>query len=187
MSNPVWSAAIALTSMIEQIDHMSSTQPVTTRGLLDPLPELRMESEGHGGEQHRQHDAHQTKHTGPAHGVKQLAEWTADAEPFGRAEQYGEHEQQEAQTVTTVGWTVFADAGDGAYAEEPNARGIASRIFFHNGSGSRSSSGWTLVSPSWVDPLSLDLRGLVLLEDAVRAISGLILTEYGGAWSVTTP
>ena len=28
--------------MIEQIDHMSSTQPVTTRGLLDPLPELRM-------------------------------------------------------------------------------------------------------------------------------------------------
>ena len=41
MSNPVWSAAIA-TSMIEQIDHMSSTQPVTTRGLLDPLPELRM-------------------------------------------------------------------------------------------------------------------------------------------------
>ena len=110
--------------------------------------------------------------------MKQLAEWTADAEPFGRAEQYGEHEQQEAQTVTTVGWIVFADAGD-ARTPEPNARGIASRIFFHNGSGSRSSSGWTLVSPSWVDPLSLDLRGLVLLEDAVRAISGLILLVRG--------
>ncbi len=82
------------------------------------------------------------KHTGRER-VQQLAEWTAHAEPFGRAEQYGEHEQQEAQTITTVGWIVFADAGDGAY-QEPNARGIASRIFFHNGSGS-TGSGWTLV------------------------------------------
>ena len=54
--------------------------------------------------------------------MKQLAEWTADAEPFGRAEQYGEHEQQEAQTITTVGWIVFADAGDGAYAGAERAR-----------------------------------------------------------------
>ena len=57
-----------------------------------------------------------------AAGVKQLADWTADAEPFGRAEQYGEHEQQEAQTITTVGWIVFADAGDGAYAGAERAR-----------------------------------------------------------------
>ena len=89
--------------------------------VIGPFTGIAHESEGHGGEQHRQHDAHQTKHTG-RDGVKQLAEWTADTEPFGRAEQYGEHEQQEAQTVTTVGWVVFADAGDGAYAGAERAR-----------------------------------------------------------------
>ena len=109
--------------------------------------------------------------------MKQLAEWTADAEPFGRAEQYGEHEQQDTNHHDGS-WIVFADAGDGAYAGAERARNreqdlLPQRLRFEV------KLGLDLGFASWVDPLSLDLRGLVLLEDAVRAISGLILLVRG--------
>ena len=108
-------------------------------------------------------DAHQTKHTG-RDGVSELVEWTADAEPSGRAEQYGEHRAAGSTNRHDGSMDRILPTLVTARTPEPNARGIASRIFFHNGLRSRSSSGWTFASPSWVDPLSLGLTGLRCLR-----------------------
>ena len=54
--------------------------------------------------------------------MQQLAKHSVNTKPFGSAEQYGEHEQQEAQAVTTVGGIVLTDAGDRTYAGAQGAR-----------------------------------------------------------------
>ena len=80
-------------------------------GVVGILAAVAHQTDGHDHQQHRQHDAHHAQHAGRER-MQHPADDPVHAEPFGSAEEYGEHDQQEAQAIPAIHGVEFTHSGN---------------------------------------------------------------------------
>ena len=175
--------------MIEQIDHSSNTQPVTTRGLSESLPALRI-----------RRNATIARNTGSTTLITPNVPAASVCRKRPKAPLTRNHSEAQNSTerITITKHRPsrryigsYSPTPVSALTAAPKPRGMASSSFFHSGSSPtrRSSSDNTRVRAVSSVPVRfddpLDLRRVDVLcsceedEDVVRAIATLILASGG--------